>query len=478
MTGRNIVSFSSLLPLAPCFVIPVFATPGRNQSCVQDLDGKGRIRSFVRFEPDHFTTVPFFPAPLKCDVGEEGVLAFWMPDGKVLVGTRAELKSALSEIDEVTLPEFAAVEVLTLVGDQDRLGRAVQRASSKLPKTGKIYASRVKARCNVLSSLEEDGPSQPVSDEANLDQLLSALQKPLDDYEWFRLWREGWSWFNRDARLYAIARWKIESSENFRYEGGVILHLIRGNGDEELIDFSIDRLSFGMRFGFDWYSVWSALLRIDHKKNKLLEISIDRLNEGADSTRLAVPAWSYVWPIAWRNSQSYRGRLENVAERVIRKGYEDHEFVFNVVGCLCRETENPVAVEYLGKWLEVVRPLKAWVDLYIENWKRFRSPEYLATGLLWLQKYGIGMNKWLELWRFIKPHLELDSSIDVAEYWLLAARKDLSSWPSVFEDLYRDCGGPSNRLVEAAQLWVREMGSRKSNSLIEDVSLLKVSDSL
>ncbi len=479
MNRRHLVSFSSPVPHPPSFVIPVFSVPGGNHACVQDLDAGSRIRCFVPFHTGIFTTVTSLPPMIERQEGDEGILAFWMKDGSVLVGTRAELKAELSSINEGSLPEFVAVEAMSLVGDQARLDSAARRASAKLTRAKAAYLIRVRDRSEVLKQLEEQEreAAQPCDGFGELERLLIELQKPLPERKWYQLWHRGWRDFGYSDRLYEIAKWRIENVESYSIENDVVFHILLDSFDQQKAEYAIRWLMDRADYVKDWHGVWRLLFNHGFELEHLIKLAVRYLQVDLHKRRSVDYRWMTTWERVWINSPNDRFELADIAHQALNfEPYPDY-YVERVIMNLFRDPDHSWAFDYLRQWLSKPRSLTIWVDLYLENWSSLGSHEYTMTGVAWLKRFGRGMNVWLRLWQHVRQHIDPRLSTEIAESWLVEARKNLSKWPTVFAEVYDSGREASPRLSFAARLWVDDVGSRKTNALIEHVAASHVGDS-
>jgi len=470
MSVRQLILFSSPVSDPPSFVIPVFSIPGSNQSCVQDLDGTGKISRFCSFDSNRFFTVPILLPSFHVNVGDEGLLAFWVDAHTVFVGVSHELKPLLSALDEHDLPAFVAVEALSLVGDPTRIGQAAKRAAAKFASASArtSYQNRVSNRAAVLAALASNKRTAEALGDWELEQVLEVLQSALAEKNWYAAWRVAWQRYGGEEKLFAVARWRLENFESTQIDNDVALDVLMRKFNEDIGEFSFELLK---RRGEDWqlwYGVWTALWINHYRTHDLIGLGLSFLYADIHVRRTVPYQWMIVWRKLWQANTALKADLEQLANAARDAAPHDDYFAEHVVIPLVDQHNAAWAKEYLQLWLGKPRPINIWVDTYIRFLKSNRSAEYIASGVAWLRKYGKGMNAWMKLWEHLRRFMREDAARDVAEEWLVKARKDLKSWPQVFREVVRP-SDPSSRLVHAAQLWIEATEGAKRDALIEQI---------
>lgn len=464
--------FVSLNPKPPCFVIPVFTTTSSNGTFAQELYAGGRIREFMPFLPDDFTIVTATAPLTNVNVGEEGVLAFWFENGEVACGTSAHLKHILRNADVLIDSPFAEVERATFLEDHELLVDAAAAASPLLRNitARTTYHDRLKARLKTLISLRDTETYSGTSEDRDISSLISLLENEKDSQKWISYWREGWSKFNQDDRLIDIARWRIMTIGLGRDEVNILLYM-RYSPNESLKELSLWWLNNRSVKYPGWVLVWDMV--DDEGKSFPPAIVTDALyllfnGNFADRTQ-----WTMlnVWSTCFRTFISEKKRIIDIAiENDGRTFYYEYFIERIVCQIYLDDRSNAWAADKLTRWFMSVKGTSTWARLFalIGN-ELLSAKDFNSVATKWLRKYGRGTNKWFEIYKMVNHAFAQDEDWNIRVSWLNRARKDLYTWPEVFESLADDSGDENVReLSEIARSWQFQGRDQRSNDTIED----------
>ncbi len=478
MRGRSLLSFCALRDRSPCFVIPIFSVPGRNAVCVQDLDAFGRVARFLPFEPNHFHPVPVLAAAASVEVGDMGILGFWYEDSEVFVGTAQQLREYLSSITEGDLPEFVAVEAMTLLGHEGRLAKVATRAATLLAddRARKSLITRVMARRRVEERQQE---LQRLCEEEREDQLsnvLKRLEMAMSSAEWVPEWRRALIRFGARDELCSIAEWRLIAIGLDDFEGSILATLLdRWVEPFRDKDLPYRWLDDHINDDQNWFPVWIRMKNRYYWRNeRLAQQGISYLQsffEKADKSRQFSWDKMNIWHRLWREDVD-SARLLAFIDRMPTVKYNiDHFMEIIVVDLMHSKQELSWVKDLVSEWLKVPKPTNAWVAIFIESYGQHRNSAHLAAGVHWLERLGRGSNQWIKLWQSLQSHLTFDDWTSLAEEWLLTARTDLRSWFDVFSLLHTSRGMfVTERVRAAAQRWLATRNMKKRFALIGDVA--------
>ena len=470
---RKLTSFCSIVDSSPTFVLPVFMVPGTNAACVQDLDGKGKIKRFVPIDTSRFHVVPNLPDNIYKTLGDDGILAFWLTGLDVMVGTTGELASMLSNLDESELAPFAAVEAMTLVGDRTRLIAAGERAAKLFSsmRGQRSYGARLVRRVKVLEELRSESSTNFAdSDSAVFAAILSQLQAPASQREWLDLWRDAWTRFSKEEVLFSVARWRIENFDMSEVDHVIVSTLVGYPYLKERNEFVLQWLRENGSERRTWYNAWGPLFYQNFERSELSYLGVNLLESDINKKRPISYQWMNAWSRIWRGGEIKRSKLEQIARSALDcNPYRDY-FAELVAIPLAREINSEWARSYVRDWLKIPRSLVVWVDTLISFWDSLDVKDRSTAGIAWLERYGRGMNSWYTLWRHMRKHVSDKQFAELGEKWLIDARKELSTWPKVFSETHAARGYVSDSLVQAAKMWVSLRRPNRRNKLIEQIA--------
>lgn len=461
MSKRSIAVFSSLIPSPPCFVIPVFSVPGTNDACVQNLDAFGKIESFHSFDTSNFHTVPILPPTAACEVGDEGLTAFWLAENDLLVGTISELKLSLSAIDNASLPSFTAVEIASLCESKGMLLKAAKRAAVYI-KNDAARASYINTILNrpevaSLARLEKRREDDP---EDSIQAALSELESEFDDQKWYDLWSNLF-WKNySNLDLHNIAQWRVTNRGLGHLEPSVVNTLIsHAYWHHSNVKFANEWLHRRETVTSGWAQIWNSVAQYSYgmEEERLYTLGARYLDAVIDSPSALHSEyyWGKIWRRMWRRSPVYEQRLLEWAKQATSISTNNNQIAENVVlPILDKYPETYWALEFVSRWLREPIVNSSWVTAYIKYGANLMTGDYGPVGLKWLEDLGAGSNQWIKLWRHLEPQIGRAHWEALAIKWLLRARKNLKSWPQVFQELL-DKGGPTTdeKLHLAASDW-------------------------
>ncbi len=479
MSRARLISYSSILPSSPSFVIPIFSIFGSNASYVQDLTLDGLVKEFKVFESENFITVPVISVDMYVNINSPGITAYWASEHEVWVGSFEYLKGRIAELDEEDIHPFIAVEAMTFLGDATRLRRAADRASRLItkPSAASAYQSGILSRAAFMRQISENqGEVSKIKPDADLDHVLNQLRSDLTEGKWFSLWLESWRRFNHPSVLFGILRWKIDSGFSVAFQADCVSRLV-SNGSLEYISYATQWLEKNHLAYSGWPSVWFALIERSSSDNpRLNDLAIKFLYGRVLGQAIAQidHQWCRIWSRLWRNNQHHHELVEIAMGGATQRIRHSDSFVKFVIKPLRKQIGSAEwTTEYLFRWLSVPQPNTIWVDTYIDMYGEFsETPTYRRSGVEWLQRLGAGMNLWADMWRIVQQFEAPAVCLDLAFSWLARARKDISSWPIVFEEAFKLMGNRSSpELEKAAQLWVAATHhSRRSNKLIRAIA--------
>jgi hypothetical protein len=474
---RQLSFFCSPSKSFPSFVIPVFSVPGENSFCVQELGLNGRIVEFKRFNPDHFHSVAALAPALNRTVGDAGISAFWLEEGTVFVGTLDELRMQLDQLNEVELPPFVAVEVMTLVGDAVRLSKVADTAAQLLSGRSAIdYRGRAIERSRLVKSLATRADIAPTPErEKSIDAVIAELQNPMKSEDWFHLWYTSWKKFENDTRLFHIAKWRAVEFQNDLFVPYIITSIIVGEYSQEAKAVATKWLLNADLSASSWGHVWQAVQGSNRERNVTLEdMAVLHLDKQADNSRYSEISytWCSIWLKLWKLND-YRSSLESSARTVSERSKRFSEpYIRTVLNLLIDNASSQSWSESsIRFWLRTPKSNTIWVETYLNHSRKFNDKKIQMAGIHWLYRLGAGMNSWHDLWKHCSKIIKTSESVEISTLWLFRARKDLSSWPDVFDETLNLLGGsPTPLLIRAAKNWVSFHRGQKRNPLIERVA--------
>ncbi|MFX4087511.1 hypothetical protein ACKU27_20695 [Sphingobium yanoikuyae] len=480
MIARSLLFFRSPVANPPCFVIPVFSQPGTNQVCVQDLNAAGVIEGFRPFHSDDFYPVHILAPKHYSTEGQQGLLAFWLSQDEIAVGTHTELRVLLKDVDQQLLPPFAAVEISMLLGDSKKMDDAAERASKliKSEKGRSTYKQRVAGRYRILTEMRKNAV-QPEIKEDSLNDILALLQTPLDPEVWIREWSFAMDRFKNDDALISIAEWRLMHRLPENMESRIVSHILSARHTRShaiAYNWLKDRNS-------DWpgyATIWISLSRraqdhfadldnlgYNYLRNYFLDIRLGNLH-----------SWATIWSRLWK------GKYDEDALTALAAKIHDvmtppnDSIVEHVLMPLSKRPKPPQwVVDAILQWLHIPRATRIWVDNFMRFGDFLERDTHNELAYNWLHNLGYGMNLWREVWNKTRQSRSVQAQIELAIRWLYRARKDLQSWPYVFReviDLSHD--RPSNDLIRSARLWVGFYEHKKRDNVIEDIADLTISD--
>ncbi|MGX1740252.1 hypothetical protein ACWIEX_01720 [Bosea sp. NPDC055353] len=456
----------------PTFVIPIFLSKIDNGSFAQDLTSDGIVKKFQYFKPDLFFPVPALAPAITIGIGEPGLSAFWLDDLTVLVGTLDTLRLQIAQIDEAELPPFVAVEALTLVGDIQRLSRSADHASSLLSGRSAIgYRDRIISRYNMINKLQSKPTAQHAESSLKIDDLIKRLQAISKSEEWFYAWSSGWFKFDKDKRLFDIAKWRINEFKAAEFTSRIISLILSAKYRNEALEIAEKWLSISDLRTSGWGSIWINIYNSKFQRNvKLEELGLNYLKITSEYTKFSPNySWCIVWDRIWKTGE-YLDDLESISIDITRRTnkYSDSFVEFVVNPFASKHPDKRWAMDYMRNWLLTPKSNSLWVQSYMQFSKRLQDPSLNKSAIDWLHRLGAGMNLWKDLWTHCSQFISQEQSINLAERWLLHSRKDLSSWPRVFMEILHKQGNiPSPSLARSARLWVDFHQGQKRNFLIE-----------
>jgi hypothetical protein len=477
VTGRTLLSYSALTRNFPCFVIPVFSVPGKNAVCVQDLDAFGKVARFVPFEPDHFHTVPMMATPHTVDIGEAGLLGFWENEDHLVVGTAKELKAYLLTVDEEEMPVFAALEAMTLVGDERRLAKVAKRAATLIAddRARTSLKDRVLSRRIVEEKQKENQRAREEEQASLLSEALSHLEVALPAEEWVKNWRQVLTEFGNREELRGIAEWRLTTSGLEEHEGQVLVTLFaRWPSPLRNPRYIYEWLRKNFKDSQNWSTIWTfSQGRFWPNDSEHHDLAIDYLEYSLNQGDETFFGWSKLslWRRLWRYDEA-RERLIEIARGILSFDHHHDEYMESIASHLMRvRTDLPWLREIISAWLLTPRPTNVWVAMFIEYTRRHMEDAHEHAGFEWLQRLGRGSNQWVKLWRHMRNHLPFDLWAGMAEHWLFTARTDLKSWIVVFEEIQNARGMfATERLRDAARRWINKQSGKRHNALIRHVA--------
>ena len=472
MSSYEVVSFYSLVPAPPAFVIPVFSYMTSNSSFVQELDGEGNIIKFLSINTDEFYPVNDFPKRENFQIGDGGIYAFWEKNGTVLYGKQKELKVVLQQIDNKSLPVFLAVEKSMLVGDSKDLINAVARAKNLLikPSSSSSYGSRVKGRMKVLRDREAAVKGQKVSDDASpsIDAILAELEIEKSRLRWLEIWKKGWSAFPRDTRLVEMAKWKLSTTGLEELELELIGLVLGWNNRENEFDIVLWWLANRKPTWPGWLAIWSRVRRnADYSGEFILQaLSADLkgfVSAGGHWT------WLRVWDLLRTEELVSFDELISLAGKAETYMYRDHAIERMILPIYISRPDVHWAAASIREWLSNISGTSLWATVMYEVGEKILGvDEFTSQSVRWLRSYGRGLTIWLKLYNKIKDSIDKTEAFNIAVSWLSEARKDLYDWPVVFADVSMSVGtSRRNNLKSLARQWSEAQSGRRSDKLIE-----------
>ncbi len=467
--------FASLNPKPPCFVIPVFTSTYSNSTFAQELYAGGRIRDFMPFLPDDFTIVDGTAPIIDRVVGEEGIIAFWFEDGEVACGTSTELKEVLRNADILVNSPFAEVERATFLEDQELLINAAAVAS---PLLGNVtarqsYYERLKTRIRTLTNLRDSEAHSDEFEDRDILALIALLENEKDSQKWISRWQEGWSKFNQDDRLVDIARWRIMTTGLGSDEVNILIHMAY-KSNKTLKELNLWWLNHRSVKYPGWVLVWDMVS--DERKDFPQPIVVDALSLLFEGNFPNFNQWIMlnVWTNCFRTLLSERRRIINIAMKNGGNKFYYEYFVERIVWQVyLDDRRNAWANDTLKRWFMSVKGSSAWARMFASSGSEVLSErEFVDVATKWLRRYGRGTNKWFDIYKMVKHAFGREEDWNIRASWLNRARKDLYTWPEVFESLADDSGDENVReLAEIARSWQFQGRDQRSNDTIEDFAV-------
>lgn len=476
MKSYQLVLYASLNPSPPCFVVPVFTTSSSNETFAQDLLASSRIKQFMPISLDEFTIVKATAPAFDKRCGESGILAFWVEEDEVVCGTSSQLKIILGEHDAISDSPFVAVELATFLEDDEYLrvaaGDATLLLSDPLAKTS--YYSRVRKRISLLHNLIEEELRPEDDDSQELSVLIELLENEIESSIWAGYWYDGWRQFYGNPRLVDIARWRIMTFGLGDEEANVLVS-IRYAHSEHLLPFFKWWLESRQSGYPGWILVWhilndnSTTSTTDHPSGEVVR-ALERIFDSENHRRQQWPLLS-VWSTCFRRFPERSEQIIDVAVRNNGRNFYPEYFISMMVLPIYQKNPNNLwAGRKLEEWLSKPKGSSAWIEIFMIHGREvLQSEAFVLVAVLWLRKYGRGTNRWVDLFNAIRPEIAVEESWNLRISWLNRARKDLYSWPDVFESLADDAGDENfKELGEIAKSWEFRGRDRRSNATIEE----------
>jgi len=476
MKSYQLVLYASLNPSPPCFVIPIFTTSSSNDTFAQDLLPSSRIRQFMPFLLDEFTVVKATAPALDRRCGENGILAFWSEEDEVICGTASQLKDSLRNYEYISESPFVEVELATFLEDDDYLREAANKATQLLsdPSAKNSYYSRVRKRITLLRDLIDEELHPEDDDNQDISDLIDILEKETDSSAWSKYWHEGWRLFYGNSRLVDIARWRIMTFGLGDDEADVLLN-IRYSHSEHLESFYNWWIDHRKSDYLGWVLVWHILndnnsrSTTDHPAEEVAR-ALERIFDSSFYRRQQWPLLS-VWNTCFLRFPEQSNRIIDIAVKNNGKSFYLEYFISMMVMPIYQKfPRNVWARDKIEEWLSKPKGSSLWIDLFMIHGRDiFSSKDFTLIAIVWLRKYGRGTNKWFDLFSMIKPDINSDESWNLRVSWLNRSRKNLYSWPDVFESLADDAGDENFKELSAiAKSWEFRGRNRRRNATIEE----------
>lgn len=473
MNIYKLALFASLNPAPPCFVIPVFTTSTSNETFAQDLRVNGRIGTFMLFDPHDFLVVPSMAPAIERRPGESGLLGYWAEEGVVLCGTSSQLKSVLAEIKDMDGESpFVDVERATFLEDDQKLREATAAAAALFANESaqSSYYARVKRRVRLFQTLREEDLHQDDDDDEEVSGILSVLEHEKDNQAWIKYWKDAWSRFYGNSRLVNIACWRIMTAGLGDEEFSVISD-IRYYGSENLQSLYSWWLANRAVEQFGWIIVW-------HLSDKAPEIyspqnAIEGLKLAFEQRSLRRQQWLLLaaWAKCFREFDGDREAVASIARQNDGIGFHKEYFIDSVVMPVHLKVPNDKwSRDKLYSWFNEDSGSSLWIRLFISYAPDILSPSgFIKSSVRWLRRYGTGTNRWYDLYQMVENDISEEESWSLRVMWLKSARKDLYSWPTVFESL-ADSARKENytELAEIARSWKFRGRKSRQNATVEE----------
>lgn len=480
MIARSLLFFRSPVPKPPSFVIPVFSQPGTNDVCVQDLNAAGLIKGFLPFHSDDFYAVNILAPRDFRTAGQEGLLAFWMSESELIVGTTGELRSQLADIDQDSLSPFAAVELTMLVGNSEQMDKAADRAAKLIrSEKGRLtYKQRVNGRYRILTEAKKQA-AKPDTEADSIDDVLALLQTQLEPEVWVQEWSFAMDRFKNDDALISIAEWRLMEPKVENLESRIVSRVL-GVRHTRSHTITYNWLESRDPHWPGYVSIWISLSRRarDHFPD-LDNLGYNYLrNYLLDTSKGNLHSWSLIWSRLWIGKYDEEALTQIAAKASDVMMAPNDSFVEHVLMPLSKRAKHPHwVVEGILQWLRIPRAVRIWVENFIRFGDLLETDVRDEVAHNWLHNLGYGMNMWREVWQKTKSSRSVETQIGLGVRWLYRARKDLQSWPHVFRDVLELVNNhPSNDMIRSARLWVGFYEHRKNDKVIEDVAKLKLAD--
>ncbi len=481
MTRFDLSGFLSPTHEPPSFLIPVFSRMGSNFGYVQELDQESKVLWFQPVQPELFHTVAVVPPSLSLTRGSDGLLAYWIRDGSVAIGTHAQLAAKLKSVP--TNEPFSALELASLLQDEV----AEEIAASKISEILGEAAVARRWRARRLRALEAARRSLRAHGSRHV-AAMPGPEHPDASQWWLSPEREGWAdswcreWYESTERahLEEVALWWIEHPASNPIDQARLLGTLLREGSGPQVDVIsmrwLERSDLSLP---GWVEVWAIAYRklLAHRQ-KLAVLGTSYLNDNIDRMDYATmtsPGWPMIWRMLW--DQPYiRRDLEAVADRAIGQQNASSEMVrlvyFKVLDE--RQTVDPKLLDHvilsIRAWLpKHLGNTKTWVKAYLRMWDYYEPREdFFEIGINWLGGFGASMNGWLDIWLKLYEVSDKNQMISLAIAWLRRARWDLTSWPKVFDSV-ASAGGEEikDELREIGRDWLAWGGSRRKRDLIK-----------
>jgi len=458
VTGYFLCGYLSPVDEPPTFLIPIFSRHGSNDCFVQDLTTSGIVKEFQLVKPSLFHSVPLLPPQLSVNVGNEGILAYWLDVGKVTVASASNMAEVLA--DEDTPPDpFAELEVADLLGDAGRAEAAIEEIADLLPKgSGERWRQRERKallfRQGQKASLPELPPRS--ANDIEFDALINDPDKKGWVEAWTKLWREN---FKRQD-LAKVAFWWTDLSPRPSEGQARILILLMNQNDDLVRKYALEWINRNTLESANWPQLWTTLYHNSPPTEQpaLVRTAITNLAHPKSLSSRYIANWALVWSWCWtRGGDTHQ--LYDIANLFDSRRQTTSQFYVErvLVALLYYAPAEQFASDRIRQWLDSsMLSNLLWANLYIRLLGKYFSDEpYARMGLKWLNSGGGNMNKWYEVWTSLKDKFGRSLLFSVGMGWLRRSRWDLATWPAVFEEVAALAESEEDRssIIRLAEYW-------------------------